>query len=146
MCNFCLSFPACVEWAVLQTGSLAGEQQSSGLVGSCFLLCLLHIRLEESWAAKTQVLVLSFSPLQLFQYWPYLLSFFCVSHCGWLETNTASLPSAKPDAPQQDFWCCLFQVELETPARDTKAALRANVCFCNTWSSEKLGWYSGEKQ
>ena len=116
MCNFCLFFPACVERAVLQTGSPAGEWQSSGLARSCFLLCLLHIRLEKNWAAETQVLVLSFSPLLLFQYWPSLLSFFCVSHRGWLEPSATSLLSTKPDTPWQDFWFSLFHVELEVLA------------------------------
>lgn len=45
MCNLCLYFPACVESAVPQRGFPAGEWYSSGLAGSCFLLCLLQIRL-----------------------------------------------------------------------------------------------------
>lgn len=32
---------------------------------------------------------------------------------GWLEHTAASLPSAKPDAPWHDFWCCHFQVDRE---------------------------------
>lgn len=115
-CNFCLSIPACVEQAILQTGSPPRQWESSCLAGSHFLLHSLHISLEKNWAAETRVLVRSFSLLLLFQYWPSLLTFFCVSHHGWLEPTDVSLSSARPDALGQDFWCCLFQAELEIPA------------------------------
>lgn len=117
LCNFCVFQHV---WSELYCKQALQQRNGRAWVclGPIFFCAGCSLGWKKSWAAETQVLVLSFSPLLLlFQYWPSLLSFFCVSHHGQLEPSAASLPSTEPGTPWKDFWCCLFQVELETAAK-----------------------------